>query len=292
MRDDFEWNEALSESCLALHSGLLTLLAFEPNRSPKLIGTAFIIGAYGNYAVAVSAAHNIHEGVMNAQNPKRYRAPSTPPEFLPEISVNRQRLRAIYRNNGNIEACVIGSAVWDKMSDMAAFMVAPQNTEDKGVFEREFRLENVDPKVGDLVGMIGYGDMAITEECRDGDFEKFSMESRLVIRKGRVRTVYPDGVGLVKTKCIKTTIPIYNGMSGGPTFLMPESGADIVPFGLISHDPEIPIEQKSDRSQPGASIAACLPIDVTDRADGKRDIRLLFADFGFATNAEFDAKTK
>jgi hypothetical protein len=236
---------------------------------------------------------NFPPTLRHHQNPKRHRHPSTLPEFLREISVDRQRLHVVYRVNDHIEACVIVSAAWDKMSDLAVFTVAPQNIKDQGVFKNYYRLEHVDPKVGDLVGMIGYGDMAVVENNRDGESQTFSMLSRLILRKGRVRTVFPDGNGLCRTHCIETTIPIFNGMSGGPAFLIPEGNADIVPFGLISHDPEseISIEQKNDRSQSGASIAACLPIDVTNLGDGKRGIRFQLADISFARNPEFGANT-
>ena len=80
-------------------------------------------------------------------------------------------------------------------------------------------------------------------------------------------------------------------MSGGPVFLLPESGKDIVPFGLISHDPEDEdtMELKNDRSRAGASIAALLPHDIVNDTGEKRDVIFRLAQASIARNDEFDA---
>lgn len=290
MGDEFLWNEAKSESLTELHNGMLMLLAFEPNRSPKQVGTAFIVGGYGDHAVAISAAHNFHEGVLNVQQPKRRRHPSALPEFLSEISVDRQRLRAIYRVGEILYACVIGLAAWDKKSDLAVFTVGPQSAEDGKFFNFNFRLEQVEPEVGDQVGMLGYGNMETIENVHLGEFQKFSTSQRLVLRTGQITNVFPDGHSLCRTKCVETTIPVFDGMSGGPMFLMPEVGGDIVPFGLISSDPESngSIQQKNDRSIPGASIAACLPISEINFDDDKRKVGFEFTFDGLVKSTGFD----
>ena len=57
----FEWNQAEVEHNDLLNTGLIAIIAFTPDRTPTLIGTGLVIGAFGNHATAITAAHNITE---------------------------------------------------------------------------------------------------------------------------------------------------------------------------------------------------------------------------------------
>ena len=98
---------------------------------------------------------------------------------------------------------------------------------------------------------------------------------------------------LIRTLCFETTIPIFNGMSGGPVFLVPEPDREIVPFGLISHDPnpDNPEDaaQKMDRSKPGASIIACLPTSIIELSEGKRLVGFHFSEAQLIGNPAIDS---
>ncbi len=81
----FSWNQAVLTKSDPLNNGIVTLLAFSPHRSPKPIGTAFIVAAYGKSAIAITAAHNFKD-VQNKQNPRKKHHSTALPEFLTEAN--------------------------------------------------------------------------------------------------------------------------------------------------------------------------------------------------------------
>lgn len=286
---NFAWNEAtnLPDS---LHGALVTLLAFAPDRSPALIGTAFIVGAYGNRAIAFSAAHNFHEGVKRVQKPNPSHHLSALREFLPafdEIAIDGKRLRAIYVADGRVEVCVVLGVLWNEPSDVAIMLLGTQDLKGPPMFREHLQLEQYRPLIGDEVCVLGYADMALEMSVRDGPLEMFTVKSRLVLRAGRIKAVHPEGHILCRGPCIETTIPVFPGMSGGPVFLTPKQQKDFLePFALISHDPDESVEHKNDRFIEGSAVAALLPITVTDqRADG-RDVLIELASTISVRNAE------
>jgi hypothetical protein len=238
----WEWNEALPDGLASLHDGLISLLTFAPDRSPKLVGTGFIVGAYGNHAVGITAAHNFHEGVQGIQVPNSRHHLTALPEFLPgaqEIKLDRKNMRALYQVGSRLEACVLGFAAWDKSTDIAVFTLSAQDTSDDTVFRCFHQLGHAQPAVGDLVCLAGYGDMDTVTNEQNGDEQRFQLARRLVLRAGRVKAIHMDGHILCRGPCVETTVPVFGGMSGGPVFRVPEqNGEAIVPFGLISTDPE------------------------------------------------------
>jgi hypothetical protein len=185
------WNEALPDGLASLHEGLVSLLAFDHARSPRCIGTGFIVAAHGNHAVGITAAHNFHEGVRGVQVPHPQHNPTAISEFLPHaelIKLDRRNMRAIYQVGSRIEVCVFGFAAWDKRTDLAVFTLTGQDAS-KDLFRTFHRLGHVQPGVGDLVCVAGYGDMDTKADRRDGD-QRFTLTRRLVMRAGRVKAVH------------------------------------------------------------------------------------------------------
>jgi hypothetical protein len=269
----------------------MSILAFGPDRSPKLIGSAFIVGSYGSHAVAISAAHNFHIAVRSIQNPHPRYHPTALTEFLPNaevVDLDRRKVRALYRAGDRCELCVIGSLVWDRSSDLAIFTLHAQEDSDRTLFNAFATLDNISPKIGDLVGVLGYAEMTTLNERRDGDFEAFALQRRLVLRAGRVTAIYPEGHLLCRGPCIETTIPVFPGMSGGPACLNPQPNTSIVPFGFISSDPDESVAAKNDRSRAGSSIINLLPHEVSNETENKRDVIFRLANISFVRNAEFD----
>ena len=292
MLNGWEWNEAAPETSL---QGLVALLTFDPNRVPKLIGTGFIVGAYGSHAVAITAAHNFYEGVHHAQVPDPLHNVTALAEFLPhaeEIKLDRKNMRAIYQVGSRIEFCVLGFAAWDKTVDLAVFTLSAQNVSDKTVFNFFYRLNHVQPAVGDLVCVAGYGDMDTLSHERRGDEEKAMLARRLVLRAGRVTALHLGGHILCRGPCIETTIPVLAGMSGGPAFQYSEPGKAMVPFGLVCSDPDEPVALKNDRSRAGSSILSLLSHEITDDTETKRRVLFKFANIGVARNAEIEHDQK
>tara|TARA_R110002050_G_scaffold504_18_gene3429 strand:+ start:2297 stop:3115 length:819 start_codon:yes stop_codon:yes gene_type:complete len=261
-----------------LHPGLVQILAFTHNRSPKLIGTGFIVAANSDHAIVITAAHNFHEGVRNAQFPKDYRHPSALPEFLKEISIDPSKVRAVHRKQQAVEVCVIEFVAWDEASDLAVMKIVPQDRVSNR-FDTFFRMKRESVEVGSEVGLIGYGDMAVVSEQMDGDKGQFSTESRVVFRRGVITKIHPEGYSLCRTRCVETNIPVFSGMSGGPVFIIPDDDEDMIPFGLVSFDPEPEgVSAKYDRSIAGRSVAAMLPTRITEITTDKRGVLFNFGE--------------
>jgi hypothetical protein len=289
-----EWNEAVFPEAdrIELDRGLVSILAFRPDRSPELQGTAFISGSYGSHAVAISAAHVFHEGVAKTQNPNPLYHRSALRQFLPdgeEFDLDRRNLRALYRNGNRWEFCIISSLVMHRPSDLAFMTLHLQDQTDNSLFDTHFKFGHLKPRIGDIVGVLGYADMATLSEYREGDLETAMLQRRLVYRAGSVRAIHSDGHILCRGACIETTIPVFGGMSGGPAFLVPEPGKSIVPFGFISHDPksEESIDEKNHRSRAGSAIISVLPHEISNEMGEKRDVRFHLANVSFVRNAEF-----
>lgn len=289
----FEWNECLPEGMEDVHPYLVSLICIEPGRGLKCIGTAFIVGAYGNNAIAISAAHNFWDAIGQFQNKNSRHQPSACPLFLPNfenICVDWHKVRAIYQVGERIELCVIKFAIWDKAADIAVLKLVPEDEQDSTVFNNYCRLGHITPRVGDIVGCLGYGNMDTFQE--NNNWKKGHIQRRAILRVGRVLNLHPEGHSLVRGPCIETSIPVFGGMSGGPVFLLPERGMELVPFALISSDPKEPDEVKNDRSQAGSSIMAMLPLRlVSEDEDKTKHFGIRLEEIGLAGNAEFDHQT-
>lgn len=259
--DEFEWNQAeLGEGISTLNYGVISIVAWGKGRSPALIGSAFVIGAFGETAIALTAAHNF-KGIRDIQRPRPQHHRSALPEFLgnmEEIDLDRTLVRAICIDRKGVEIAPILWAAWDNKADIGFFALESQEN-GKTFFESAFRLNDKPLTVGEEVCVLGHADMAIREQAREaGGRESFTMERRLLLRRGRVTALYPDGHLLCRGPCIETSIPVFAGMSGGPAFRIGSHGESISPFGVISSDLEGDGDAKNNRQIKGASIVALL----------------------------------
>ena len=277
-----------------LHEGLVAILAWRPDRSPRAIGTAFIVASYGSHAVAISAAHNFHMGVRTVQRPSHLHHPTALMEFLPNaevIDLDGDKLRALYIKSDRAEFCIIDFLAWDQSSDLAILTIRAQDHSGQTLFDKHAILDHARPKVGDIITVLGYVDMATFDEYRDGEVESFTAQGRLMLRAGRVKRIHPEGHALCRGPCVETTIPVFFGMSGGPACLAPEPNAPVVPFGFISTDLDESDAFKNDRSRAGSSIIGLLPHEISDEAENKRNAMFRLANVSFVRNTEFDRQT-
>lgn len=292
----FTWNQAELGSFHPLNNGIVMLISFTPQRSPRPIGTAFIIGAYGNNAIAITAAHNF-QGVQDVQIPEKIHHPTALPEFLGKTQVldlDRKKVRAICSEGGNIEVSVIGWAFFDKKSDIAIFSIIPQRNETACTyFKSAFILDDACPKIGDEVAVLGFANMKVPLEERDKKgYEQFQISRQLILRCGKVTNIHLEGHILCRGPCIETSIPVFSGMSGGPVMVLGKGGEPIKPFGLVSSDPDDDESTKNDRSVSGSSIAALLQPKVKFDAEGQRKVILQLNSAFHLANSEFlDNKT-
>ncbi|MBX9615122.1 MAG: trypsin-like peptidase domain-containing protein [Caulobacteraceae bacterium] len=259
----FYWNEAEAGTFDEILDGLLAIAAVTASGHLKLIGSAFVVAAYGDHAVAISAAHNIRLGIAGVQVPHSRSASSALAEFLPHggaPQIEPEKIRVLQRSRGRPVASKVSWAVWDERSDVAILGVRLQELGNDERFEAQFGLDSRVPKAGDTVAVLGYANMSSKFEDEGNGIVTGTLQLRPTLRMGKVREEHPGGHILCRGACVETTIPVFGGMSGGLACLLPEAGQPIAPFGFISTDPEEPEEQKMDRSKPGNSILGCLPL--------------------------------
>jgi len=268
----WHWNQAELEPRHEFNDGLISILAFDDQRRPRPIGTAFIIAAFPDGAIGCTAAHNFN-GIRQVQTPRQRHHPSTLEEFLPrasQIDLDRKRVRAVYVYGNNIEMATIGWAVWDESSDVAYFSLLPQDQAALNTFKSRLELESKEPQISAEVVALGYKDMSVDNEVRGGTgHESFRFGRQLIMRCGRISGVHMEGHRLCGGPCVETTIPVFPGMSGGPIILAGNQEGPVRPFGVISSDPFDEASNKMDRSIAGSSIVPLIGAQVTVSEDGK-----------------------
>lgn len=258
----FEWNEAELEPNHPFNNGVVTLMAFTPGKRPRLIGTAFIVNTsgLGRSALAITAAHNI-TGIHDVQTPRPlYYSATALPELLPSkapLSLDRQDVRAICLENGQIEVAEITDCVWDTKADIAFLTLRPQNSA-SSFFQSYFLIDATVPEIGTEVCIMGFADQALqVEESSDPGKYSFQMSRRLMLRLGTVTAHHLDGHVCCRGPCIETSIPVFPGVSGGVVMRYALDG-NMMSFGLVSSDPEDTEENKKNRNIRGNSIVALL----------------------------------
>jgi hypothetical protein len=216
------------------------------------------------------------------------------PDFLPgaeEIKLDRRNLRIVYQLGSRVEACVLEGAVWGvnrRKGDLAVFTITAQDPTDKTLLRTAFRLSNISPAVGELVGVAGYGSMETVFEERNGPLECYGLSRRLVLRAGRVKAIHTEGHALCRTPCIEITAPVFPGMSGGPAFTLGLGDEAIAPFGVISTGIDL-IEAMNDPSHVGSTFVSLLPIEIVGDPNAQnRPIRFRFSDARVARNPKLD----
>jgi len=273
--DGLEWIEAEKRAVAPLNAGLLSLCVIRKDLMPCLIGTAFIVSAGGNYATAISAAHCFEE-IRKILRPNATSHPSTPPEFLsPPRKISFKSVKGIYLKDGVAHFCDVDIALWDRKSDLAVLTVLAPN-EATGLFHDTFWIDSCIPDVGDLVVMIGFGEMETTpDNIKPG---QGIIRRRVVGRVGRVEAMHPKGHSLLQAPCLETSIAIFGGMSGG--FITRWTGVDtpIQPFALISHSPEP--QPVYDQSVSGHSVGAILNTKITPTGHKKQMVSFLVDNMG------------
>ncbi|KAB1071207.1 trypsin-like peptidase domain-containing protein [Methylobacterium planeticum] len=291
----FAWNQAdlSGDAPSEMHSGLLMLMAFEERGTPHLIGTAFIAEFSGDTAVAITAAHNL-TGAARAQVPIGRHHPSALEEFLPgfqRVSIDPRRLQVTYQCGERVSSGRINWAVWNVAADLAVFSLTLINL-DGLQFEKMFPLSAELPKIGSMIGVLGYAHMSVSNVTLEGGWlGSLTVGRRLALRVGTVTAHHPEGHLLCRGPCIETTVPAFGGMSGGPAFIYARD-TTVRPFGLISSDQRDDDDPaKNDRSIPGSAILALLPIRIENQGGGKQEVFFTIDKLLSAGIAELDEHT-
>nr|WP_313658333.1 trypsin-like peptidase domain-containing protein [Achromobacter ruhlandii] len=279
----FKWNEAVPLK--EWGQAMLSVIAMDPNGNPNVIGTAFVIDFSddGRSATCMTAAHVFSE-VYRLQNMNSRHVSSALAEFLPRaklIDIDPKLVRAIGNVGDRVEVPIIDGLIYDEPADIALFKVKLQDSSEDGFFRSSFGITGELPEEGDIVCVLAYGNLSLTEIERTGNASgSAKLQHRLVIRSGRVLAHYPNGQRLCKGPCIETSIPVFSGMSGGPLMKLGADGQPqfVAVSALVSSDPDPDDERKKDRSIEGRSIFAALPVRLRDVPEGG-----LLAEFSLQT---------
>jgi hypothetical protein len=287
---DYQWNE-LDPFPAILRDLIVSIVGIGKKGKLLPIGTGFVIQARGDRAIVLSAAHNIHDAIREIQYPYRLSNPTTPKEFLApeEISAASNALRVLVERRDRFDLCRVAQVAWDANSDLAFLTIVPQDDGDSELFEGRLKIGPADPLQGDVVGVLGFADHSpYTNSTAEPDGV---LTRRPVFRVGRVTHVGPEGIGWHKSPCVESTIPVFDGMSGGAAFTH-RDGEELLVFGVIAGDVGDSSERgkvdpmKMDRSVAGRSYLRLLPREITPSPDGSQIVSLRFTVSGTAVNPE------
>lgn len=269
------WNQAELPRASELNHGLVSILAFEEDLRPVPLGTGFITAAFGDRAVCCTAAH-IFTHLHRLQRVGPIPHPTALREFLPEgapLDLDRKKLRAMCWENGKIEIAYFDWAIWDERADLSFFGIHVQEGTDSSFFRSNLLLDHEPPEIGTEVAVLGYHDMKVLSFEGTKDHNKGTIGRQLLLRSGRVTAYHPQGYSLCRSACIETTMPIFPGMSGSPVMRFVE-GAPILPFGVMSFDPDTEPTDKWDRSVPGHAIVPLIKPVIELSTTGQRNTML------------------
>jgi hypothetical protein len=277
--DGLLWNEAQLERGHTLNRVLLALFILRDKPRDKLrielVGTAFIVKADGSTAVAVTASHNL-EWIRKILHPDPLHHLSALPEFLPPPpELDLTKVKALYFDGKNTVVCNLELAAWDRDTDYALLFV--KGPPHQPLFQQWLWLEDHVPEVGDLVCMIGLGEMEFTSNIDPVNFG--TIQRRLVLRVGRVENLHLQGYYVVKAPCVETSIPTFPGMSGGIVARWTAPTTQIQPFGFICRSLDAGLSYY-DRSVSGRSIGAILTMEKTVIADGGQTVGIRIGNAG------------
>jgi len=237
------WVEASSTSPVLVDSFrpvLVAFLAFDKNKTPRMVGTGFVVAAASDFALVVSAKHVFTEGVMKAQRPHPMHAPNAlfirKQDKIP--SLEPDKLKLIWMGSKNAAMLNATHVCYNDTLDIASCIVMTQEGES---FEEKVSipLDTDVPGVDEVVHMVALEDMNAQELAPPNDGEGkgqvISVFRRVSIRVGVVTAVYPNGFRQYKWPCFTTSIPAKPGMSGGFVY-WPRKGKTIAACGVVSAD--------------------------------------------------------
>lgn len=266
------WQDYLIERGDPMNRGLAALFVVKSDGSLQLIGTAFIVGAEGHKASALTAAH-CFEGIRRVLDPHPPHHHTALPEFLPlPKDVPLERVKALHFNGTGFSVCQVLEAYWDNKTDFAALSIAAPPDEPE-LFHASFWVNNAAPEIGEDIVAVGYGEMEVSPHPEQPN--RGTMSFRLVARCGKVEAVHLDGHYMLKGPHIQTSVSVFSGMSGGIVARLKGSGTRIEPFALISHAPD---PQPTNNEISGQSVAALLKAELTQQVPERQIVKVEVTD--------------
>lgn len=217
---------------------LLAIFATDEDGYTHLIGTAFVVLPGGRSALAVTARH-VFDEVQEMQQPPNRSHPSTPAMFRPPLKpldFSPQRLRALYFDGDNVDACEITWVGTLKEIDVALFSVRFQGHYEGPEFQTRALLDTRPLQVGETVAALSLSGLEVIEQEVLGAKRRATLATSVDLRRGTVTASYIGG-GRSPWPAAETTIPLARGMSGGPVFRIKNSGEiEVGACAIVSKD--------------------------------------------------------
>ena len=236
-------------------------------------GEGSVVLAEENGAVACTAAHNFG-AIHQHQQPSHVHHSTALREFLPDpkpLNIERGHVRILHHEGSRVDMCVLTWAVWDEMADIAFFGMRPQDGS-KNQFRNAYQFAETMPAIGDEVIVMGYADHKVqAQPLPRANHKRIEIARTFTARSGRVTAHHLEGHILCRGPCVETSIPVFPRMSGSPIATFTDVGKPIMPFGVVSSDPELEDGDKFDTSKSGATIISLFSPKVEVLSDGRRN---------------------
>ncbi|MCU0597789.1 MAG: serine protease [Desulfobacterales bacterium] len=281
LKDTSQWRSAASAGTVKskLDKILISFFAFSPDGLVKLSGSGFIVVAASRKAIVMTTCHQFYLHKL-VPHPK----PTYPSTAIHELNVHtgelfdvdNEKIKAVYHADNLALPCVIqGVSMVPELNIALCAVELPPDYTGPG-FSFQIGLDSKIPKIGDEVAAIGFSGTANEWQALNANADGLyaQMVQNLEMRIGRVTGVFANGSSRAAWPCFETTIPMQNGMQGGPVFPFSLSNMSMNVCAVISSDMS-PAQAFNDHSIPGRSIMAMiwpaliLPFSAEDKTDAR-----------------------
>jgi len=208
-------------------------------------GTGFIIAAIGRHALVVTAGHVLEAICHRTRRPvARTLFNDGSEENRPVIADTRHEIVVVVQSENSTFYAEALKSWGSKAHDIALLCVEIPDGAGE-MFKKQFAVNPDGPKVGDEIYVFGYFEGKDTSsELIPPGFECIfkhliselpaQFRAKISSQKGYVIKLYPEGTGLVRSRCFVVDVPFNSGMSGGVLFQVVEG--QLVACGLMSND--------------------------------------------------------
>lgn len=231
----YAWQQGNNAGHSEMAEGLVSILAWDRYRNPVLIGSGFLVVATGGYGIVLTASHNI-EGVVDVQGVRRLKHASALDEFCSrQVQLDRNRIHAILWSDPFTTCDVVGLSGSNSI-DVAALAIVPNSVQQPGSLELKYKIDTNLPSVGEEVYIFGpfHNEIAQDDVVINDNIGFCRIYREWLLRRGRVKNIYPLGRSPCNWCCIETTIPVPPGLSGSP--LLVRRGDQYVACGVMTYD--------------------------------------------------------
>jgi Trypsin-like peptidase domain len=225
---DVIWDDEPSE----IKEGFGVLFSVDDDGAFEALGHAVVIWAGGASAICVGAAHSFEElgrrqrersGLQNGQIAAAFLRNG--PNYI-----DPSHAKVTFIIGGVPHICDIRQVIFQEGYDVALFTV--HSPDGAAVFGARTALDFAAPQVGDVVAVV-----ANQITVQNGEPGTCEMSAQFRMRFGVVTDVQFGKAHLPGLSFfIRTTIPVYGGMSGGALVKKPVLGENMVLLGIVSTD--------------------------------------------------------